>query len=100
MSKTIKCHVCSGEMKPYVGPRHNRRFGMFLAGAGVVSTLFWIGPVLGIPLMAMGGYMAGSKRKLFVCSDCHTAIERLEVKMEPKGRTAKQAKETVEAEAV
>ena len=84
MSKTIICNVCNGEMKPYRGPKFNRKAGGFLVVAGAATSLFWIGPVLGIPLFIMGLYMTGAKRELWVCEDCNTAIERIELKPKKK----------------
>jgi hypothetical protein len=69
-------------MQLYEGPRYNRKTGGVLIAAGAFATLFWVGAVLGIPLMAAGAYMVGSKRQLWVCKDCNSAIERLVVKSE------------------
>lgn len=86
-TRTLTCAFCQGQMSPFTGPRHNRNMGGFLLGAGLLSSLFWIGPVLGIPLLIMGAYMTGAKRELWVCRDCHTAIERIQVKLAQKPRT-------------
>jgi hypothetical protein len=47
--------------------------------AGIFAIFFWIGPVLGIPLLLMGLYMVGAKRLLWVCKECNTAMERVEL---------------------
>ena len=82
MKKQLTCNVCSGEMAPYTGPRHNTAMGWFLIIAGIFCTLFWIGAVLGIPLLIIGLYMTYAKRQLWVCQDCHIAIERIELTAE------------------
>ncbi|MBF0384288.1 MAG: hypothetical protein HQL27_00300 [Candidatus Omnitrophica bacterium] len=87
--KSLICNLCNGEMQPYSGPRHSRKFGGVLIVGGVFSSLFFIGPVLGIPLLIMGLYMTGSKRQLWVCKDCNTAIERIELKPEEKASIKK-----------
>ncbi|MBF0494214.1 MAG: hypothetical protein HQL28_03680 [Candidatus Omnitrophica bacterium] len=86
-NKTLVCTLCNGEMELYVGPKFNRKVGGALVAAGAFSTLFWVGAVLGVPLMVAGAYMAGAKRELWVCKDCNTAIERVVVK--PKSRSFK-----------
>ncbi|MBF0330853.1 MAG: hypothetical protein HQL17_02870 [Candidatus Omnitrophica bacterium] len=82
MAKPVICNHCNGEMQNYTGPRFNRKMAGFLILVGIFATLFWIGAVLGIPLILMGLYMMGSKRDLWVCKDCNTAIER--IKLNPK----------------
>lgn len=79
MKKTLTCNACKGEMAPYTGPRHSRTMGCFLIIAGIFCTLFWIGAVLGIPLLIIGLYMTGAKRQLWVCQDCYMAIERIDL---------------------
>ena len=79
VNKPIICSLCNGEMRPYTGPRFNKKFGTFLVLAGIFSALFWIGAVLGVPLILIGIYMAAAKRQLWVCKDCNTAIERIEL---------------------
>lgn len=78
-SKTLVCSGCQGEMTRYVGPKHNRILGVFLICGGVLSSLYWVGVVLGIPLFAIGAYLTAARRKLWVCQDCNTAIERIDV---------------------
>ncbi|MBF0618640.1 MAG: hypothetical protein HQL19_00570 [Candidatus Omnitrophica bacterium] len=89
MKKALTCNLCSGEMQLYTGPRFNKKFGSVLFVGGILSTLFWIGPVLGVPLMLIGGYMVSAKRQLWVCRECHTAIERIEVGSETKAAETK-----------
>lgn len=64
-------------MQSYTGPRHSTRLGGYLILGGVLCSLFWVGAVLGIPLIIIGLYMIGAKRQLWVCKDCNTAIERV-----------------------
>ncbi|MBF0477890.1 MAG: hypothetical protein HQL26_00240 [Candidatus Omnitrophica bacterium] len=78
-TKPIICTLCNGEMQLYTGPRYNKKFSGGLIIGGIFATCFWIGAVLGIPLIVMGLYMTGSKRHLWVCKDCNTAIERVEI---------------------
>lgn len=78
--KPIICTLCNGEMQPYVGPRYNRKVGGFMILGGIFATLFWIGAVLGIPLFIIGLHMWSAKRQLWVCKECNTAIERMELK--------------------
>lgn len=77
MDRQLTCNLCKGEMQLYNGPRYNRKVGGFLIAAGAFSTLFWVGAVLGLPLIGIGAYMTASKRQLWVCKDCNTAIERI-----------------------
>ncbi len=79
MNKPLICNLCNGEMEPYTGPRYSKKVGGFLIVAGAFTTMFWIGAVLGIPLFIMGLYLGGAKRQLWVCKDCNTAIERIEL---------------------
>lgn len=75
----LTCNSCSGIMAPYTGPRHSKAMGCFLIVAGIFCILFWVGAVLGIPLLIIGLYMTGAKRQLWVCQECHMAIERVEL---------------------
>lgn len=79
-SKPLICTLCNGEMQPYTGPRYSRKVGGFLIVSGIFCMLFWVGAVLGIPLLVIGLYMTGAKRLLWVCKECNTAIERIELK--------------------
>ncbi len=79
MGKSLICTFCHGEMQAYTGPRYSRKVGGFLVLAGFFATLFWVGMVLGIPLILTGLYMMGAKRQLWVCKECNTAIERIEL---------------------
>ncbi|MBF0594572.1 MAG: hypothetical protein HQL22_06360 [Candidatus Omnitrophica bacterium] len=79
MAKPIICSHCNGEMQLYTGPRFNRKVAGFLILAGILATLFWIGAVLGIPLLIIGIYMSTAKRDLWVCKDCNVGIERIEL---------------------
>lgn len=79
-NKPLICTLCNGEMHPYTGPRYSKKVGGFLIICGIFATLFWIGAVLGIPLFLIGLYMASAKRQLWVCKECNTAIERIELK--------------------
>jgi hypothetical protein len=87
VDKPLICTVCNGSMEPYTGPRYSRRLGAFLILAGIFCIFFWIGAVLGLPLFFIGMYMTGAKRQLWVCKDCRTAIERIELKTVPKRAT-------------
>lgn len=88
--KSLVCNLCNGEMKLYSGPRFSRKLGMALVFGGIFATLFWVGPVLGIPLFLTGLYMIGAKRHLWVCQECNTAMERVELK--PKQSTPEKTK--------
>ena len=78
-AKAIICNLCNGQMQLYSGPRFSRKLGSFLVVAGIFAIFFWIGPVLGIPLLLMGLYMVGAKRQLWVCKECNSALERVEL---------------------
>lgn len=84
-AKAVVCNLCNGQMQLYSGPKFSRKLGAFLVIAGIFAIFFWIGPVLGIPLLLMGLYMVGAKRQLWVCKECNTAMERvqLETQEEP-----------------
>jgi len=88
MEKIITCYLCNGEMKLYTGPRYNRKIGVFLIVAGGFCTLFWVGAVLGFPLLLLGLYTVGAKRNVWVCEDCNAAMERIELRPRPKGEEA------------
>ena len=79
LARSPICNLCNGKMQLYSGPRFSRKLGGFLVVAGIFAIFFWIGPVLGIPLLLMGLYMVGAKRQLWVCKECNTAMERIEL---------------------
>ncbi len=82
MTKPMICTLCNGTMEPYTGKKYNGKVAGFMIVSGAFCTLFWIGAVLGLPLIIMGLYMAGAKRDLWVCKDCDTAIERIHINRE------------------
>jgi len=82
--KPMLCTVCNGEMVPYTGKRYSGKVSGFMIVAGIFCTLFWVGAVLGLPLLIAGIYMRGSKRQLWVCEDCKAAIERIELRPREK----------------
>ncbi|MBF0503616.1 MAG: hypothetical protein HQL14_00800 [Candidatus Omnitrophica bacterium] len=84
--KPIICTHCNGEMQQYSGPRYNRKVAGFFIIFGIIAVLFWIGMVLGIPLILIGLYMLGAKRDLWVCKECNTAIERFNIDAEKLGK--------------
>lgn len=96
MEKILTCSFCGGEMKLFTGPKYSRTTGAFLIVLGLFFILFWIGCVLGIPLLLIGLYMIGARRSLWVCEDCNVAIERIEM---PKKRE-KEVNEKEEPNAV
>ena len=53
-AKAIICNLCNGQMQLYSGPRFSRKLGGVLIIGGIFAIFFWIGPVLGIPLLLMG----------------------------------------------
>ena len=77
-SAALTCSACHGTMTAYTGPKYNKNVCLFMIISGIFCILFWIGAVLGIPLLILGIFMASSKRKLWVCKDCNIAIERIE----------------------
>ena len=77
-SAALNCSACHGTMTAYTGPKYNKNVCLFMIIAGIFCILFWIGAVLGIPLLIIGIFMTSSKRKLWVCKDCNIAIERIE----------------------
>ena len=88
--KTPNCNLCNGQMQLYSGPRFSRKLGGVLVVAGLFAIFFWIGPVLGIPLLLMGLYMVGAKRQLWVCKECNTAIERVELEGQEETKKEKE----------
>ncbi|MBF0521967.1 MAG: hypothetical protein HQL24_02805 [Candidatus Omnitrophica bacterium] len=90
--KSLICNLCNGEMQLYTGPRYSKKAGFFLVIVGIFATLFWVGPVLGVPLFLMGLYMITSKRQLWVCKECNTAIERIELNPEETASVKKGTK--------
>ncbi|MEI7999621.1 MAG: hypothetical protein WCH62_08990 [Candidatus Omnitrophota bacterium] len=96
--KEIICNLCNGKMQLYSGPKFSRKLGSFLVVAGIFAIFFWIGPVLGIPLLLMGLYMVGAKRQLWVCKECNTAMERVEIEPQEEISEKKDKSVTIEAE--
>ncbi|MBF0252844.1 MAG: hypothetical protein HQL29_03415 [Candidatus Omnitrophica bacterium] len=80
MGKVLICNLCSGEMKEYKGRRYSMRAAMTFIVIGAFACLFWVGPVLGLPLAMIGIYMAGSKRELWLCQDCGAGYEKVDIK--------------------
>ena len=91
MPKQVICNLCNGPMQLYSGPRHSRTVGFFLIVGGLFCIFFWIGPVLGIPLALIGWYMTSAKRQLWVCKECNTAMERVELEPQEPAEVKKEA---------
>lgn len=86
--KPMMCTICNGEMVPYTGKRFSGKVSGFMIVAGIFCTLFWIGAVLGLPLLIAGIVMRSSKRELWVCQDCKAAIERIELRPREKEKVS------------
>ena len=78
VGKALVCTFCNGQMQPYTGQRYSKNAGVVLVVAGILTSLFWVGVVLGVPLLLVGLYMIGAKRRLWVCKECNTAFERIQ----------------------
>jgi hypothetical protein len=80
MGKVMICNLCNGEMKEYTGRRYGMKAAVVFIVLGLLACLFWVGPVLGLPLALIGIYMAASKREMWICQDCAAAYEKVDVK--------------------
>ena len=89
--KSMICTLCNGEMRPYTGKRFSGKVSGFLIVGGIFCTLFWVGAVLGLPLLIAGIVMRGAKRELWVCQDCKAAIERIELRPGEKDKVDSEA---------
>ncbi|MEE8360164.1 MAG: hypothetical protein V3S04_04490 [Candidatus Omnitrophota bacterium] len=74
--KEVLCKACGGRMKKAIVSKHSKKFGGFLIASGVGCSLFWIGLVLGVPLLVMGIYMVAAKKPVWVCSECQSVVDR------------------------
>lgn len=74
----VLCKACGGRMKKAIVAKHSKKFGAILLVSGIVCSLFFIGLVLGIPLIFMGIYMVSAKRPIWMCPECRSIIERYE----------------------
>ena len=72
----ITCVYCGENMFPYVLPRFNRTFGIIILVVGLLLSLF-MSPLLGLPIVVIGAYMAAASRSIWMCESCGTVVERI-----------------------
>lgn len=71
----LLCPFCRGEMEIVEQFRHNRGVAAAAILLGILS-FFFISPLIGALLLVIGLFMAFSKRYIWLCNSCSSAIER------------------------
>ncbi|MBF0197958.1 MAG: hypothetical protein HQL32_09615 [Planctomycetes bacterium] len=79
MKDSIGCNLCNGSMVLYEGPRFGKKVTLSMILLGVFCCLFWIGSIVGLPLLIAGFFMSRLKREMWVCKDCMVGIERIKI---------------------
>jgi hypothetical protein len=73
----VKCAHCGENMFCGVLPRFNRFLGIIILVMGVLLSLF-TSPLLGLPIVVIGAYMAAASRSIWMCESCGTIVERID----------------------
>jgi hypothetical protein len=77
--RSIPCGVCGGTMKKTSMGRGNivgLLAALFFVGIGVALCFTGIGALIGIPLIIIGLFTGGKKRKVWRCRQCRAIVER------------------------
>lgn len=70
IADSVACRECRAEMEILRIKRYPGRWPTVLIISGVVCSLFFVGAVIGIPLLLLGIYMATAKDTVSHCPNC------------------------------
>ncbi len=71
----VKCAYCGERMARDRLPRFNRGFGIVVLILGLVLSIFML-PLLGLPLVVIGAYLAVASRSVWACGECGAVVDR------------------------
>lgn len=74
--KALVCQHCSGEMKKKSKANHSQFMALLLLLFGLIASLTGVGLVIGIPMILIGLYMGVATKKIWMCKNCGSVIER------------------------
>jgi hypothetical protein len=66
----IDCRHCRSPMEIIKTKKYPGRWPLVLVISGVFFTLFFIGALVGIPMLMLGIYMATAKKTISLCPNC------------------------------
>lgn len=67
---SVVCRHCKNRMEPIRRKKYSKRLSAGLVLGGVLCCLFFIGALIGIPMLLAGIYMAVAEETVNYCSDC------------------------------
>jgi len=67
---SVVCRHCKSPMEPIRRKKYSKRWAVGLVLGGVFCCLFFIGALVGIPMLLVGIYMAMAEETINHCSSC------------------------------
>ena len=67
---TVVCTQCLTQMDVLQVRKYPGRWPTVLMAAGAVSCVFFVGPLVGIPVLLLGIYTATAKETISLCPKC------------------------------
>ncbi|NVM22899.1 MAG: hypothetical protein HWN68_14090 [Desulfobacterales bacterium] len=66
----VECRQCRSPMELFKTKKYHGRWPLALMASGVFCCLFFIGALVGIPMLLLGIYMATAKETISLCPKC------------------------------
>jgi len=66
----INCTHCGNEMTIAKVKKYTGSSPLFMLGLGLLSSLFLVGPIIGLPMILIGLYMVIAKETVKLCPSC------------------------------
>ena len=70
ITDSVECRECHTQMELLRVKKHPGRWPPVLMISGVVCCLFFVGALIGIPMLLLGIYMATAKETMSHCPNC------------------------------
>lgn len=71
----VRCICCGGDMVRDQLPRFSRGFGILVVVIGLLMSVMGM-PLLGLPLVVIGAYLAVAIRSVWTCGECGAVVDR------------------------
>ncbi|MBF0451849.1 MAG: LITAF-like zinc ribbon domain-containing protein [Candidatus Magnetomorum sp.] len=66
----IECQYCADDMEIMQVKKFSGKWPITLIVAGLFCTLFFVGPLIGLPMLLIGIYMATAEDTIRFCPSC------------------------------
>jgi hypothetical protein len=70
ISNSIACPNCKTTMEIFRVKKYSGQWPSVIIGTGIFCTLFFIGPIAGVPMILYGAYMFTTEDVISHCPNC------------------------------